>query len=270
MSRYRKYYYNDEPEGAVGVLILLAIGFVYNFYKKHTVLFFIILGLIVVVIGFIIYKKIMKKQIITTIEEPFEIKDKDNLYKGQLNEYEIYEKLYELNFDKKLLKNVYIPIEKNKTTEIDIIMITNRGIFVIESKNYNGWIFGSSNSKYWTLTKNKHFKRKFYNPVWQNKIHVNSLSNMLGIELNNFESIICFGPNSVLKTIEKFESDIKVININSICEVINNLYNVKSDVFSNEEVDDIYNKLRSYKYVDESIKEKHINNVNDIKKDNFY
>ena len=50
----------------------------------------------------------------------------------------------------KVLKNLYIPIGYGKTTEIDVIMIHRKGIFVFESKNYSGWIFGSRNDRYWT------------------------------------------------------------------------------------------------------------------------
>lgn len=264
MSRYRRKYSDSDDfiESVFGFAALLVIGFSYKLYRSHPILFFIVLGLIPLIIGFIIYKKIRKKKIITTNEDPFEVRNKDNSYKGNLNEYEIYEKLNELNFYKRLLKNIYIPVGENKTTEIDIIMICNKGIFVIESKNYNGWIYGSSNSKNWTLT-NKYKKIYFYNPIWQNKTHVKSLSNMLEVDSSNFESIICFGPNSVLKATEKFESGIKIINVNSIGEVINNLYNIRTNIYTNEEVDALYNKLRSFKYVDESVKENHINNISE-------
>lgn len=48
-----------------------------------------------------------------------------------------------------VLKNVYVPTG-NKTTEIDMLMIHEKGIFVIESKNYSGWIFGDYNQLNWT------------------------------------------------------------------------------------------------------------------------
>ena len=42
-----------------------------------------------------------------------------------------------------ILHNLYIPYNNGKTSEIDILFITKKGIFVIESKNYSGWIYGS-------------------------------------------------------------------------------------------------------------------------------
>ena len=52
----------------------------------------------------------------------------------------------------KFLFNVYIPKENEETTEIDVLMISCKGLFVFESKNYGGWIFGSDNQKYWYQT----------------------------------------------------------------------------------------------------------------------
>ena len=43
---------------------------------------------------------------------------------------------------KKIVRNAYIDMNENKKTEIDIIAISTKGIYVIESKNYEGWILG--------------------------------------------------------------------------------------------------------------------------------
>ena len=51
----------------------------------------------------------------------------------------------------KVLRNVYIPKDNNETSEIDVLFITQKGIFVIESKNYSGWIFGSEKQYKWTM-----------------------------------------------------------------------------------------------------------------------
>ena len=51
-----------------------------------------------------------------------------------------------------MLQNVYIPKRNGETTEIDLLYITEKGIFVIESKNYSGYIFGSETNRSWTST----------------------------------------------------------------------------------------------------------------------
>ena len=78
----------------------------------------------------------------------------------------------------KILKNIYIPKDDGTTTEVDLLFITQKGIFVIESKNYIGYIFGSEKQYKWTVTlyAGKDFigrkrveKHQFLNPIIQNK-----------------------------------------------------------------------------------------------------
>ena len=100
----------------------------------------------------------------------------------------------------RLLSNIYVPY-KNKTSEIDVLLIHEKGIFVIESKNYFGWIFGSENQQYWTQMINQHTKERFYNPIKQNRTHINALSNYLKIEKNQMKSYIVFSEKCELKKV---------------------------------------------------------------------
>ena len=77
-------------------------------------------------------------------EEPGIIKRVINYEnKGQFGEYLTDYALSNDNIDGMfvLLKNVYVP-RQNTSAEIDLLMIHEKGIFVFESKNYGGWIFG--------------------------------------------------------------------------------------------------------------------------------
>jgi hypothetical protein len=78
----------------------------------------------------------------------------DSWEKGKSGEYLVYKVLQ--NYEKdgaKFLFNCYLPKNNNNdTTEIDVIMIHNSGIYVFESKNYSGWIFGSEHQQKWTQT----------------------------------------------------------------------------------------------------------------------
>ena len=103
--------------------------------------------------------------------------------KGSYGEYLTYDNLKTFEKDgAKFLFNIYLPKDDDTTTELDVIMISPKGVFVFESKNYSGWIFGSDKDPYWmqTLpTGKKSTKKKFYNPVWQNKKHIESLKKSL-------------------------------------------------------------------------------------------
>ncbi len=65
----------------------------------------------------------------------------------------------------KILRNVYIPKDNGETSEIDVVYITQKGIFVIESKNFSGWIFGDDKSAYWTASLPNGKKNRFYSPI---------------------------------------------------------------------------------------------------------
>lgn len=91
--------------------------------------------------------------------------------------------------------------EENKTSQIDNVLFTPYGCFVIEAKNYKGYIFGSEDQLNWTVTtqsKNKRInKYSFYNPIKQNITHINALKKV--IPLNIYSNIVVFGNNATLK-----------------------------------------------------------------------
>jgi hypothetical protein len=87
----------------------------------------------------------------------------------------------------------------NGTTQIDQIIISKFGIFVVEVKTYKGWIFGDENSPQWTqaLTSGKY---KFQNPLRQNYKHIKALQELLGYNSNIFKSLIAFSATAEFKT----------------------------------------------------------------------
>lgn len=70
--------------------------------------------------------------------------------KGLSGEYRTSQHLKNIEGYKKLLLNVYLPTHDKKTTEVDLIAITQKGVIVIENKNYRGAIYGSEQDVYWT------------------------------------------------------------------------------------------------------------------------
>ena len=124
---------------------------------------------------------------------------------GHNGEYLIYKVLKNLEQEgAKFLFNLYIPTYNNKTTEIDVVMITSRGIFVFESKNYSGWIFGTESQKRWTQSLHIGYgdtqKEHFYNPIMQNEYHIKYLNKLLGTQYK-YHSIIVFSNDCEFKKI---------------------------------------------------------------------
>ncbi len=97
-----------------------------------------------------------------------------------------------------LIKNVTLPAEDG-STQIDHIIVSEFGVFVIETKNMKGWIFGSHNQKIWTQKIYKH-SSKFQNPLHQNYKHVKTLESLLGLNEQQVHSVIVFVGDSTFKT----------------------------------------------------------------------
>lgn len=186
--------------------------------------------------------------------------------KGLHGEYKIFLMLrtYE-NYGGRFLFNCYLPREHNETTEVDIILLTHDGIFVIESKNYDGWIYGSENQELWTQTLaagNKIHKTHFYNPIRQNRTHIKYLKKIIGDNLPIY-SIIIFSNECTLKNIEVADPETKVIYLEHAIKAVSDLSTKTPNVISQESLISIYNKLYPYTQVSESVKQEHIKNINE-------
>jgi hypothetical protein len=96
------------------------------------------------------------------------------------------------------LSNVMLPVPGG-TTQIDHVVVSRFGIFVIETKNYNGWIFGNPNDAQWTKMVYRE-KYRFQNPLHQNAGHVRVLADLTGLPREFFKSIVVFLRGAEFKT----------------------------------------------------------------------
>lgn len=121
-------------------------------------------------------------------------------FKGVFGEAQVNlaAKLFLNKNDYHLIKNVTLPTEDG-TTQIDHIIVSRYGIFVIETKNMKGWIFGNPGQKTWTQKIYKH-SNKFQNPLHQNYKHTKTLESCLGLSEDVFFSLIVFVGDSTFKT----------------------------------------------------------------------
>ena len=87
----------------------------------------------------------------------------------------------------------------SETTQIDHVIVSKFGLFVVESKNIDGWIFGESRSPQWTQCLYGH-KYKFQNPLHQNYRHTRVLSELLGIDHDKLFSVVMFWGRCEFKT----------------------------------------------------------------------
>lgn len=85
------------------------------------------------------------------------------------------------------------------TTQIDHVIVSRYGVFVVETKNMTGWIFGSEENPYWTRT-NWGKKFQFPNPLSQNKGHIRALSQLTKVPPEKMHSVVVFRGNCNLRT----------------------------------------------------------------------
>ncbi len=98
-----------------------------------------------------------------------------------------------------LLNNITLPFDGG-TTQIDHVLVSKSGIFVIESKHYSGWIFANSSSPMWTQVIFKH-KHKFQNPLRQNYKHIKAIQQVLDfVPREHIHSLVAFTGDAEFKT----------------------------------------------------------------------
>ena len=177
---------------------------------------------------------------------------------GNFGEFLTYSCLENLGEEHKLLTNVYLPKGDGTTTEIDLIMISATGIYVFESKNYSGWIFGDENSRYWkqTFRGGRHFQ--FYNPIWQNRKHISVLKQHLGLGDEVFRSYIVFSEHCVLKQMLVHSLEVKVISRNDLMDEIMEDMARLPEIFTPLEIEQLYTELSRYTLADDKMKQAHI------------
>jgi hypothetical protein len=121
--------------------------------------------------------------------------------KGDKGEYRIARRLNKLKRKGYIVLNDVLIETDRGSSQIDHVVVSVYGIFVIETKNYSGWIHGHENSEYWTQTIYKH-KTKFRNPVRQNHGHIFALKKVLrDFKHVPYHPIIVFSGSAELKNV---------------------------------------------------------------------
>ena len=184
------------------------------------------------------------------------------LDKGKHGKYLTYVHLEKLDGHHRIMTNLYIPKKDGSTTEIDLIMIAQTGIYVFESKNYSGWIFGNEKSQYWTQTFPNGQKQRFYNPVSQNKGHINALKSILEIKNNDsFKSYIIFSERCKLKKVNVSSPNLVVLKRSDLRKTIKREIEAAPNLISISEVNQLALCLKKYTLADEEVKKAHIKSV---------
>lgn len=152
----------------------------------------------------------------------------------------------------RVINNALLKTPKG-SVQIDHIVVSVYGIFVIETKNFKGWITGYERSAKWT--KNMYGQKyEFYNPIKQNHSHIIALKNILGFNESKFISIIAFSSNSDLM-VETTTPVVYMININS------EIKSYTEHKFKASELDGIVAKIISVNLDSPKARKEHVRNI---------
>ena len=154
-----------------------------------------------------------------------------------------------LQKDERLLTGIILPYfnriqNKQDTSEIDSILITHKGIFCIEIKNWAGHIIGTDESEYWIQIYGNPYKKdkQNNNPVKQNKGHCAVLKRILKEKLNNnyqVNNIVIMAKPLCLSEIESNY----VFDVNNFIEYYKKLDDTKLNL---SQIKTLYEILRHY------------------------
>ena len=176
--------------------------------------------------------------------------------KGSIGEAKVNTRLNFIGKEYIVLKDILIKSSNGYTSQIDELVLSEYGLFVIETKNYKGWIFGNEKAENWTqvIYKEKH---TFRNPIKQNWSHIYALKSLLSDYPNiKYHPIVVFSGNATLKSIE---SSIPVIYSNKLNSTIRKLSFEKC--LSIDELNKIQTILESSELKERNARKEHIKNI---------
>lgn len=195
--------------------------------------------------------------------------------KGEIGEYKINIQLDQFPREYRYLSDIMINNPKSISgfSQIDHVLLTPYGIFVIETKNYQGTIYGGKEQKVWSVNG----KFKMMNPFIQNYGHIKVLMDFLDSKLHeHIFSIVTFTKRCTFKVdleMRKISSNELIVYDIELSEFINRKISVLKlqhhlPIFSAEEIETIYSRIIKANITDSTLREKHKSVISKTKADN--
>lgn len=187
---------------------------------------------------------------------------KKNKKIGQAGEDKVAETLKTIP-DSRLMRNQYVPCGRGYTIEVDALLLTRKGIFVIEIKNIAGKIVGSYRLNEWTVhLKGKQGRKparyKIYNPIKQNTRHVEAVARYLHVPPSSCTNLIVFTSRAELKKIPPNTKDFTITQENMLRSIMTRRLNGLSERFTDAELESMAKALERTTDVSDACKRVHI------------
>jgi hypothetical protein len=214
-----------------------------------------------------------QKNPVQKIEKKQSKKNIDPKRIGDIGEYKLDVQLRQMPNDRRYLNDIMIPHSRSRTgySQIDHILITRYGLFVIEMKNYSGKIKGKADEKNWWVNG----KFPLYNPIQQNRTHIRALQAVLNEYRNlKFVSVVVFTKrcelyldNNELRNPESDEFVIADIRFTDCIETKLKKLKRENSVqpLSESDVLYIFELIQSKNLTDPKIRAEHSRKANQIK-----
>ncbi len=173
---------------------------------------------------------------------------------GMAGEFWVKRELKKLSDEYLVINDIMIKTKDGITHQIDHVVISKYGIFVIETKQYNGYIKGNDYDKRWLI---KNGKKKIYvnNPLHQNYGHVKSLEEILNLPEENFISLVCIPSRAILS--------VKSNNVTRIYDLLDKITSYKEEVIGNP--NELYEIINNLNITDKNERKNHVRNAKLIK-----
>lgn len=176
---------------------------------------------------------------------------------GKVGESYSAQQLRKLNKRKYFVINDLILRKRNgNTIQIDHVVVSATGIFVIETKNIYGNIHGSEKSKLWHSVGRNGRDLAFENPILQNESHIVALKEQIGDgSCARYISIVAFSPKADLQI---YSDEANVIYWTELSEFIKSH---SLQIMSTEEAYNIYQNILMLNVSDKNVREQHATNA---------
>jgi len=219
----------------------------------------IIIGIFLLAFLVYVLLKIKEKKLLETVTKS---------HRGTTTERDLVLKLLKAGFPAQtIFHDLYLRNRYGNYSQIDLVLATKVGIIVFEVKKYSGWIFGTGNQPKWTQVlaygKQKYY---FYNPVLQNKKHIEDLKTKL-TDFQNipFYSVVVFYGDCEFRDVSFIPKDTFLMKAPRIIEVVKKIIkeNEPAKYKSKRDVVNVLSEAVS-NGKSKKISEKHIKGIKDM------
>lgn len=150
------------------------------------------------------------------------------------------------------INDVLIRRPNGNTAQIDHVVVSLYGVFVLETKNYHGHMVGQENEKYWTQRIGNQ-RHRLYNPIWQNRGHIHALQELLGRDVPMC-NVVLFGDRVGLS----IQAEQAVIRIRQLKQFMAQFHMPKLTMLETAE---IVERIRRANITDKTERARHVQQV---------